>query len=251
MKYSQEKAVSMLLKNGINKLPLHYNDIEKMIFYEGYNVIAYGATKPEAMELLKRLDLESTAKNSNCFVYQKDDIKYLFYNNKLSEQQKTHLFAHELGHIVLGHVEDRGKLTEQDYGLAKDSQEQEANEFAVEFLAPTSVLKEAGIYTQPEIMTCTGLSYEDAFIACGKVNSDNDFFMESDALCSQFSEYIYNYRNRKKKGKGVIEKIVFVIAVILVMSLIMMATNPYRTLHTDSNASPTSQANAAIVDEQK
>lgn len=74
--------------------------------------------------------------------------------------------AHEIGHIVLGHLDDfectainRGGLTKKEYGVLED----EADFFAAELLCPIAIFKAIGAWDRDEIIRVCDISKRAAF----------------------------------------------------------------------------------------
>lgn len=81
--------------------------------------------------------------------------------NSCGERRRRWTIAHELGHCLLGHISGE-VLTEQ--------QEQEADRFAAELLAPLTVLHFCGVSSAEELGKLCGLSAQAAQIRFGELN---------------------------------------------------------------------------------
>ena len=98
----------------------------------GFELMDFSNDEPtESMSaLLEELGLRDLAKTSKSFVYQNGEIRLLFVSDAMSAEEKRYAIAHELGHILCGH------LKEGAYQSTNVEEEFEANEFAHYLLHP-------------------------------------------------------------------------------------------------------------------
>ena len=92
----------------------------------GYTVIEYNsyANNEDVETVIRNLRLEKTIMVSRGFTYSDNDYRLIFINTDLNEREKTLVISHEIGHIVLGHVNSQSVI-------GKDVvDEHEASEFA-------------------------------------------------------------------------------------------------------------------------
>lgn len=103
----------------------HY--IETKLYWR---VIYYNTQKGD--EFLRDLDpkMSNFAEKENGFCYKTVYGKYIFLDYERSDEQKLMALLHEVGHILLGHL-DSGKLQN------KTQNEIDANEFVKTVLCPT------------------------------------------------------------------------------------------------------------------
>ena len=89
----------------------------------------------------------------------------IFYNDQRSRQEARFTVAHELGHILMGHIGPvPGVLSSDD-----PKKEKEADRFALRILAPVCVLWARGIYTAEEIAEVCDISPEAARKRAGRM----------------------------------------------------------------------------------
>lgn len=98
----------------------------------------------------------SIAERSKAFTVKSIDEQLVFIRAGLSANDRRLLLAHELGHIVLGHMSDCSVLGYTPAGLIDEGQEDEANESALEFLAAylyfvTKAYKYASAYISSDV----------------------------------------------------------------------------------------------------
>lgn len=141
--YSRDAAWRMLIDCKIQKLPIKIVKLCKML---GIQVKSY----------------ESTDGNDGyCKMYPNEP--FIFVNMLCSKNRQRFTVAHELGHIVLGHV---GKYTliNREPSVNDNPIEAEANVFASRLLAPACVLHEIGVKSPQEISELCGISLQSAEI---------------------------------------------------------------------------------------
>jgi len=88
----------------------------------GHGIVYFNI--PWGDEELRRYDLVDTAKTKKGFVYHQI-AQIVFIDDTLPHTDKIRVLLHELGHIVLGHI-DEGVFALKDHGI----QELEAHTFA-------------------------------------------------------------------------------------------------------------------------
>lgn len=121
----------------------------------------------------------------------------IVYNDRIRSLHRIRwTIAHEIGHIVLGHLADfdqtmvsRGGLTTPEYGAL----EREADIFATELLAPMAVLKEVGAREWPDIAEVCLLSRKAAENRQKDLErrASDRLYCEADtALCGQFRRFL-------------------------------------------------------------
>ncbi|MBQ7046255.1 MAG: ImmA/IrrE family metallo-endopeptidase [Oscillospiraceae bacterium] len=86
-----------------------------------------------------------------------DGVPYIFVSRLVSAERQRFTVAHELGHILLGHV-GKYKLVNREPAPNDDPIEQEANIFASRLLAPACVLWGCGVNNADEIASLCNIS---------------------------------------------------------------------------------------------
>lgn len=155
-KYQQSRNASWqcLIDCGVDRLPVVVSDIARQL---SVKLCEYG----ENDALLRRHHLEPLLKAAG-FAYANPDGRLLiFFNEKDSRQQLRFTIAHELGHILLGHVGPevpRGRfLTPSDPKL-----ELAADRFAERLLAPACILWAKEACTAEDIAALCDIPMETA-----------------------------------------------------------------------------------------
>ncbi|MBQ8093226.1 MAG: ImmA/IrrE family metallo-endopeptidase [Clostridia bacterium] len=114
------------------------NEIKHIIKENGYDTIEYGSE--QSLRLMDELNLREFA-GGGAFAYSSNQIHLVFVDRDLSDREKVVALAHELGHVILGHMRNPG---EKDINV---TQEYEANEFA-HFLINPSLTTRAEIFVR-------------------------------------------------------------------------------------------------------
>lgn len=117
-------------------------------------------------------------------------------NKPVSRQRFT--AAHELGHILLGHV-GQGELVNREPSPDDNPLEQEANVFASRLLAPACVLWGCGVRSAQDIMTLCDISRQAAEFRWQRVQQllDRGRFLTSpleQEVYRRFTEYIASHK---------------------------------------------------------
>ncbi|MBQ9862181.1 MAG: ImmA/IrrE family metallo-endopeptidase [Clostridia bacterium] len=94
------------------------------------------------------------------FIYK--GLPVIFVNEQEPTPRRRFISAHEMGHVMLGHV-GAWQYSDDSRGMPHKSQEQEAMIYAAELLMPECVLIALGITDVPEIMRTCGVNYSTAF----------------------------------------------------------------------------------------
>lgn len=136
----------ILIDCGINRLPV---DIDTICLKLGILVLSYDA----GAELIERGHLYRAVRHTNGLALYLKDTPVILFNEMQELQQILFTVAHELGHIVLKHVEP-GIPTPAHQGAAWSATPKEtaANQFAARLLAPACALWGLGLHRPEEIM---------------------------------------------------------------------------------------------------
>lgn len=153
---SRDTAWQILLQTGAKELPIQLDVVCKLL---GIRTRSY----TRAYTLMEKMELLHLTQKTDGFTYHEAGGHIIFLHTTLPIPRQRFTVAHELGHIVLGHVA-RGHYTlrnrEPD---ARDSpDEQAANAFAARLLAPACVLHFAGIKTAEQIEQTCNISKQAA-----------------------------------------------------------------------------------------
>lgn len=124
----------------------------------GYTVVEFNecCNEPEVESLIRMLRIEKRLLSARGFTYANEHHRLVFVNEKLSDEEKAVVLAHECGHIRLGHLGERtifGDDVRQEYA---------ANEFA-HYVMHESFLHRAGAFLRKRWIAVTVV----AVLLCG------------------------------------------------------------------------------------
>lgn len=163
-KFSRNQAWKILIKYGINKLPIKTSSLCKSI---GINLYSYST----GIKLITLYNLHNHTQGNDGFSTVINNSYVIFYNEKTSISRLRFTIAHELGHIVLGHLKTNNLACRNHVSLnnigdieTANSLESAANIFARDLLMPATVLSAFNIRTSGEIMNLCDVSYQSAVI---------------------------------------------------------------------------------------
>ena len=134
-------AWEFLLKNDIEDFQQNVESAIALVKRKGWRIYSY----KEHPELLKEFDVEQYASARNGFTYVYHNGEFIiFYRDELPYNEKIFVIMHEIGHIEAHHTYAGCILGQGNTIWETDSQEQEANIFACECLAPSCILTSLG-----------------------------------------------------------------------------------------------------------
>lgn len=183
---SRYYAVKELLESGIRTLPITVEQLEAVLISKGFKIINYDISHKEHAEILKTAGILSIAERTKALTYIGNGEKIVFVKISVSANEKRLLLAHELGHIALGHITDNAVLGYRPCGLIDESQEDEANAFALEFLAPVGILKRKHINTPEKVSAMTLLDDKLSRLIADEVHNYKKFIEIEPTLYCQF-----------------------------------------------------------------
>ena len=155
-KTARDKAWQILIDCNVDKLP-----VSTAALCEHYGWVL--ADYQEGKTAIDLLGLSSLTEGTDGFCTMTDHFTYIFYNSGLPVGRQRFTVAHEIGHLVLGHV-GRGRVTtiNREPSPQGSQEETQANQFAARLLAPACVLHELGATTPEAIQRVCGLSRQAA-----------------------------------------------------------------------------------------
>ena len=173
-KFSRDAAWRLLVDLGICELPVKVSDVCKKL---DIDVLLYQATD---------------GTGGKC---RRIKGKYTIYVNADDPPERQRFTtAHELGHILLGHV-GKHKLVNREPQPDDNPIEQAANVFAVRLLAPACVLHELNVHSAEDIARICNISQQAAqfrFQRLKVLNERNKFYISplERTVKMQFDKYI-------------------------------------------------------------
>ena len=130
-----------------------------------------------------------------------DDVPHICIEKGKSVRRTRFTIAHELGHILLGHV-GKYNLVNREPSAHDDPLEQSANAFAARLLAPACVLWGCGVCSAADIAELCGVSAIAARYRWERMQ----ILLERGKFCTspverrvyhRFSDFISNYRRSR------------------------------------------------------
>ena len=116
-----------------------------------------------------------------------DGIPYILVSKNCSTQRKRFTVAHELGHILLGHV-GKYKLVNREPSPTDNPIEQEANVFASRLLAPACVLWGCKVKTSDDIVQLCDISKQAAEY---RMNRMRELYQRNKFLTSPLERQVF------------------------------------------------------------
>ncbi|MBC8558856.1 ImmA/IrrE family metallo-endopeptidase [Fumia xinanensis] len=153
-KISRDLAWKIILDMGFTELPIKVSAICRKL---GIQVRSY----EKAKKLLKRHQLEHKTLEIDGFTLGIDGRYTILFNEHCSIQRNRFTVAHELGHILLGHVPKDGihiTAINREPSSKDNPLEQQANVFASRLMAPLCVLKSLRINDAKDIARLCDIS---------------------------------------------------------------------------------------------
>lgn len=123
---------------------------------------------------------------------------YIIYNEKDNLQERRFTVAHEIGHILLGHLFSNPTSQQE-----KKIREQEADIFATFLLAPVCIIQALKLQTLEEIQSVCNIPYQYAQWCVEFIASDFVIFSTLDIkklqnkVIQQFQSYINKFHSCK------------------------------------------------------
>lgn len=174
MKYADYQSArdaswETLVRMKVKELPVKVSDICNSY---GYVLLDYQV----GMEPIAALGLSAQVKISDGFSTIKDYQYYIFYNPGMSAGRIGFTVAHELGHILLGHLRKEGQITPRNKEPAKGDPPTEtmANVYASRLLAPAFVLHSLKAESPEEISRLCDISLQSATFRAQRMELLND-----------------------------------------------------------------------------
>lgn len=153
---ARDAAWQLLIDCGISELPVSVSAICRQL---GYPLYSYR----KAAKAIAAAGLSNQCRTSDGFTFVTGGKTYIFYSDICTPARQRFTVAHELGHIILGHVgEGQHTLRNREPSPSDDPAETQANQFAARILAPACVLRALGVTTAEEISRVCGISMQAA-----------------------------------------------------------------------------------------
>lgn len=185
------KADGLLLNHYINRLPLTLEELERIAHDMDWLLDTY----QEATGFISKAGIADFVKEHKAFATIYDGQTVILYDGQLPYSEKLQYICHEMGHIVLQHTTENGVVGLCDDPKRMVAQEEEADAFAAEMMAPACVMHERGITDIEGLIKTHFLSREQAVRHAENLARQPDT-EEERKLCATI-----NHREKNDKGK--------------------------------------------------
>ena len=188
-KRSRNAAWEILLACRVDRLPV---DLNAVLRHLEVRVYSYGRSR----ELLESTGLSEVAKQVSGLTFYAGDRPVILYNDAETPQRIRFTIGHELGHIVLGHVQPGEHTRQNREPQTGDSPtEQAANRFAADLLAPACVLWGLDLHRAEDIARVCKISIQAARFRADRMEilyQRNKFLLHplEQAVYQQFEPFI-------------------------------------------------------------
>ncbi|WNX85726.1 ImmA/IrrE family metallo-endopeptidase [Agathobaculum sp. NTUH-O15-33] len=201
---SRNAAWDLLIKEQVRTLPVQVGAICR---HMGFAVFSYAVGK----NLIAYYGLANHARRTDGFTVRAGDDITIFYDQTKPDGRNRFTIAHELGHIVLGHLGNRQVTAiNREQAPGDDPRETAANIFAARLLAPSCVLWGMHVQTAEEIANVCHISHHAAEIRAKRMQllyaREHQFLQTRGKSCflqhpkerrvyEQFRAYIEHYKS--------------------------------------------------------
>lgn len=178
-KNARDRAWQTLIDCGVDSLPIKLSKIVK--YYDS--------------DIKDNADVGILTENQLGCVAFLDDRYYIVIDMTVSIERQRYTIAHEIGHIALEHTLHEAVLMRDKFLTFTDSQEYEAERFAMNLLAPACVLWGLNLHSAKDIAKICGISEQSAKKRADRMRTlyKRDKFLTSDLekeVFKQFKEFI-------------------------------------------------------------
>lgn len=192
---ARDAAWQLLLDCGVDRLPVNLSLICRRL---GVKVYRYQA--------VKQLPEEALITDGMTFFQQGEPV--ILYDQSKTPERIRFTVAHELGHLVLGHVVPGQQTTMNREPTPEDSPvETAANQFAARLLAPACVLWGLDLHTAEEIAGLCRISKQAAQFRAERmaILYERDKFLSSpleQQVYHQFLPFIQEHHLRRQEEQS-------------------------------------------------
>lgn len=195
MKRVRQKCYDFMRENLIS-IPVEFSEIQRVAIKNKWLLIDYNEA-PEVIQHLKlppdfNFEIEMASRKGFTIFQGKELV--VFYDNKLSYEERILTILHEFGHIYLQHSYCGILGRDTNERIAK-IQEEEAEAFAIEVMSPLPVLKKCGISRAEDIENMGLISGTNAKTQFSDMKSNLDEIPEPHEI---YNDFISEYRSKKK-----------------------------------------------------
>lgn len=149
---ARDKAWQILIDCKISSLPVC---VSRICRHYGWRLTSY----TDGERAIGALELSDLRSHTDGFCISLGNKYYIFYDDTTPRSRQRFTVAHEIGHIVLGHI-GNGEYTHinREPSATDAPEEIQANQFAVRLLAPAWVLRSIHALTAEDIAKVCDIS---------------------------------------------------------------------------------------------
>lgn len=179
----RNSAWQALLDFNVTKLPVSVNGIAKQL----------------GIKVIKNSDIHELQNEERGATILKNEHWYIVFDDTESVPVCRFTVAHEIGHILLGHILVSG--TKYRTFSKRDEEEQEADMFAARLLAPACVLHELQALSAEQIAKVCNISISAAEVRAERMQvleARNKYYLHplERQVRQQFEQFIEEYRSK-------------------------------------------------------
>lgn len=194
-RYISDSAWRILIDCGVKEIPVDLMLICKRL---GIRIASYS----EAVEFIQKQGLVELVQKTEGLTFFMGDTPVILYDDTCLPQRVRFTIAHELGHIVQGHVKPGQITTLNREPSSTDSPlETEANMFAARLLAPACALWALDIHTPKDVAALCHISLQSAKFRAERMQElyRRNMFLTSPLELQLFEQLQPFIKKRRKK----------------------------------------------------
>ena len=139
MKRIRKVAEDFAKRMGINTLPLEFETLYSIAEANNWKIVTYS----KGYDFIRKEELEKYYYTSKGFTYASPNFTIIFIRDDLAYLDKIDVICHEIGHLVLRHIEVGSNQKSNKH--CDNIQEQEADIFALQLQAPDYLMQSMNI----------------------------------------------------------------------------------------------------------
>lgn len=188
-RHIQNTVLQFMLNQGVKKYPIN---IKKLAEKNGWELISLKSLKED-----KHLSLYALNISDAITFYNSETMQYkIVYDDSVRPTQRIRFsLAHEIGHILLKHLEKQNIPQGKQITLINQNEivEQEADFFAANLLSSNIILKALGINSVQQLMRLCGITKSAAVSRLKNYDKWKGFKIKSQleySLLENFEQFI-------------------------------------------------------------
>lgn len=218
--YIKEIAYNFLIRYRITNLNFNVQLLNELSILNNWKLCKYSSNQ----KLIHNLHLQEHLK-LDAFTFIKDNQIFILYNDDLPENDILFNILHEFGHILLEHSSSNNILGCSLLSETLIRQENEANTFACEVLAPSCILKQLNINSIDDILKFSNLPAKHSIYHINNITNFSNIDDISERLIKIFNEYIrkntHNKEEAKTKPKKYIPLLLSIFSIIVITTIVL------------------------------